>query len=200
MAVMLLLVAGPSRMSQMNAEEESAHQRIEAWETGFQLMQRSPLWGIGKDQFKEHHYLTAHNSIVLCLAELGIAGTMAWIGLFYFVFRDGRVLTRLWAQRDAETPPVRTDAAHPAARRTPWTGFALLQISLITFLVGAFFLSRTYTPPLFVYLALAVAAGHAEARTGGHAIPPARPRDVVLIGVITLGAYLFVRIFIQVVG
>ena len=36
------------------------------------------------------------------------------------------------------------------------------QVSLVTFAVGGFFLSRTYTAPLYVYLSLAVAAAQIE--------------------------------------
>src|SRR5262249_54778872 len=78
---------GPSRMSQMSADEESAHGRVVAWQAGLEMIQSSPVWGVGEDQFVEHHNLTAHNSLVLCLAELGLLGTMFWIGLFYFALR-----------------------------------------------------------------------------------------------------------------
>ncbi len=79
--VMLLpiLLFGPSRMSEMSSDEESAEGRIDAWYEGFDMLIHHPLFGVGKGQFVEHHYLTAHNSYVLALAELGLIGFFFWI-------------------------------------------------------------------------------------------------------------------------
>ncbi len=45
-----LLALGPSRMSAMSADEESAQGRIQAWSEGLQMFKESPLWGVGYRQ------------------------------------------------------------------------------------------------------------------------------------------------------
>lgn len=55
--------------------------RLGAWSAGLQFFRSSPLFGIGFGQFTELDTLTAHNSFVLCLAELGILGSTIWVAL-----------------------------------------------------------------------------------------------------------------------
>jgi O-antigen ligase len=199
-AALLLFSFGPSRLSQMSAEEDSAQGRVEAWQAGMEMLQSSPIWGVGKDQFTEHHWLTAHNSFVLCLGELGLAGTAFWLGLFYFAIRDGRRVVDPVASTGAadpmsdENPPSRTASLRSQTQRSQP---ALLQICLITFMVGGFFLSRTYIPPLYVYLGLAVAAARVEADRAGQSLPPARMRDWGNLVALTLGGWVLVQILIR---
>lgn len=63
--------------------EQSTMERYEAWATGLKLFQHSPIWGVGSGQFTEHHYLTAHNSFVLALAELGFPGLFLFVCVIY---------------------------------------------------------------------------------------------------------------------
>lgn len=222
--VLVLFTFGPSRMSQMSADEESAQGRVTAWEAGMDMLQRSPIWGVGKDQFVENNkdnYLTAHNSLVLCLAELGLLGTAFWIGLFYFTLRDGRRAEKLLSLPAESTPPPGEDplaqegalpvpaAAPPVPAATASvpavaarvqslrTQPALLQISLVTFMVGGFFLSRTYTPPLYVYLGMAVAAAQVEADRAGQPLPPARGRDWFNIAALTGAGWALIQLLIR---
>jgi hypothetical protein len=55
--------------------------RLEAWATGLELLKHSPIFGIGFGNFINFNELTAHNSIVLCLAELGLVGATMWLAL-----------------------------------------------------------------------------------------------------------------------
>jgi hypothetical protein len=61
----------------------STMERYEAWATGLSLFKQSPIWGVGAGQFVEHHYLTAHNSFVLALAELGFVGMFLFVCVIY---------------------------------------------------------------------------------------------------------------------
>lgn len=56
--------------------------RVAAWSTGLELFRSHPLIGVGIDQFAEYNDTghTAHNSYVLCLAELGLFGYFCWMG------------------------------------------------------------------------------------------------------------------------
>jgi hypothetical protein len=55
--------------------------RLEAWANGLEMFKSSPLFGIGFNGFTDLYEITAHNSFVLCLAELGILGTTLWMAL-----------------------------------------------------------------------------------------------------------------------
>jgi putative inorganic carbon (hco3(-)) transporter len=56
--------------------------RLSAWSTGLELFKQAPIFGIGFGNFTNFNEITAHNSFVLCLAELGLVGTTMWLALF----------------------------------------------------------------------------------------------------------------------
>ena len=55
--------------------------RLEAWSVGLQLFKRAPVFGTGFGSFTDFSDITAHNSFVLCLAELGLVGSTIWLAL-----------------------------------------------------------------------------------------------------------------------
>ena len=55
--------------------------RLTTWATGLELFKHSPIFGIGFGNFTNFNEITAHNSIVLCLAELGLVGATIWLAL-----------------------------------------------------------------------------------------------------------------------
>ena len=55
--------------------------RLEAWANGLEMFKSAPIFGIGFDGFTELYEITAHNSFVLCLAELGLLGSALWMAL-----------------------------------------------------------------------------------------------------------------------
>jgi hypothetical protein len=69
------------------AAEVSTILRYEAWGVGLQLFYHHPLFGVGMRMFDHHHYLTAHNSFVLTLAELGFVGLWMFSTLIYLSFK-----------------------------------------------------------------------------------------------------------------
>ncbi len=79
-----LLLLGPSRMGDMSGKEESAYGRIESWHQGYQMFKSNPMFGVGMGSYTDYHELTAHNSFVLVMAELGFVGLFFFTGLFYF--------------------------------------------------------------------------------------------------------------------
>ena len=66
-------------------ENESAMGRIQAWSKGWELLGSNPLFGVGKDQFREHHKKDTHSSYVRAGAELGLLGLYAFMGMIYAV-------------------------------------------------------------------------------------------------------------------
>ena len=124
-----------------SSEEESAGDRIEAWYEGMQMLKNNFLLGVGYGNFLDHHHLTAHNSFVLCFAELGLLGYFFWTALLVLVYRG---LTKVIAEA----------AANSEERKYA----VLLRSSFIGFLTCAWFLSRTYQPTLYLLLGLATAS------------------------------------------
>jgi O-antigen ligase len=55
--------------------------RLEAWASGLEMFKSAPLFGVGFNGFMDWYEITAHNSFVLCLAELGILGSTLWMAL-----------------------------------------------------------------------------------------------------------------------
>ena len=61
--------------------------RYEAWAAGLRMFEDSPVYGIGPRMFTDHFWLTAHNSYVLTLAELGIVGMFLFVAILYLCMK-----------------------------------------------------------------------------------------------------------------
>ena len=86
--------------------EESTGERLEAWAEGLQMWRENPFLGVGPGQFTEHHYLTAHSSLVLTLAEMGPLGFLLWTATVYTAFknRDPRPDRPVWTPGGLHRP------------------------------------------------------------------------------------------------
>src|SRR6185295_10091673 len=81
-----------TRLAALSAEEESAENRVEAWYDGVQYLIERPVFGVGWGMFSDENAgLTAHNSIVLAMAELGMPGYVFWLA---FVMLSGVMIYR----------------------------------------------------------------------------------------------------------
>ncbi|MFT4257836.1 MAG: O-antigen ligase family protein [Pseudoxanthomonas sp.] len=150
------LAAMPSRMQQLEVGEESAMDRVYSWYEGVQMFKGHPLLGVGKGAYLDLYQLTAHNSLVLVLAEMGIVGFTLWLAFMGYCFwMMWRVLC--WRPRPelAGAP-----TADPVVLREWLADRVIAQtllLSLCGFSVCAFFLSRTYVIILYLLAALVVA-------------------------------------------
>ncbi len=127
----------------LTVHESSATGRLMAWGVGISIFKTHPIFGVGFSHFGEYFELTAHNSFVLCFAELGIFGYFFWLGLI--------LTTVLGLQRLMRTPAVtpQDGELHAAVNG--------VRAALYSFLVTGWFLSRTYNVTLYVLLGLATA-------------------------------------------
>ncbi len=164
-----------------STKEESAADRIEAWSAGISMLKTRPIYGVGYANFEEYHQLTAHNSFVLCFAELGMLGLFAWLSLIVVAFQ-GLAQGTLTLVGDEERKMA-----------------MLLRASLVGFIACAWFLSRTYAPGLYLLLALCMCARHccstAQTRILGLDPLPVRPwvRTTMLASAgAVIGAWAFV--------
>jgi O-antigen ligase len=79
LAIPVLLLGGRSGGN----ADMSTLLRYEAWKAGLDMFASSPFYGVGAQRFVDFHYLTAHNSYVLTLAELGVVGMFLFVTLIY---------------------------------------------------------------------------------------------------------------------
>lgn len=69
------------------AADLSTAMRYDAWASGLDMWHHSPIFGVGPRMFSEHHFLTAHNSFVLTLAELGSVGLFLFTAILYLCIK-----------------------------------------------------------------------------------------------------------------
>ncbi|MEO7028827.1 MAG: O-antigen ligase family protein [Acidobacteriaceae bacterium] len=62
--------------------------RMAAWGEGLILLRQHPIFGVGYGLFTNHYEITAHNSVVVCAAELGLFGLISWLTLIIPTLRD----------------------------------------------------------------------------------------------------------------
>lgn len=141
LGVIAVLAFGPSRMSEVDSDEDSAQGRVQAWSAGLQMLKERPVIGVGFSRYEEYHIRAAHNSFVHTIGELGLIGGLCFTGMFYWLFRGLLV-----------NPSVQERARSELAGLTTW-GEDLLGgcVGLATCM---FFLSRQYTVIVFIWLAL----------------------------------------------
>jgi putative inorganic carbon (HCO3(-)) transporter len=145
---------------EFSPNEASAESRIDAWWAGIQMLKSNPTFGVGAGNFTEHHPArTAHNSFVLCFAELGLVGYFIWVALLVLAYKG-------LSHAVNELPPQTEERRYAA----------LLRSSLVGFLTCAWFLSRTYQPPLYFILALCAAAAHCARQ---HQFAAGRPAEAI---------------------
>lgn len=151
--VAAMLAGGFTGGRELNVtSDESISGRFDAWAAGLAMLKTHPLFGVGYGAFDDFHTLTAHNSFVLCFAELGLAGYAIWMALL-LSSHSSLALVRRAAPKD------------PALAR--WARASMF--SLYGFVCSGFFLSRTYSPTLYLVLGLCIAVA-AIARAEGHEV------------------------------
>jgi hypothetical protein len=135
------------RQGSTSTSDESAAGRIAAWGNGLQMLRSEPLFGVGFGQFSTRntgqHGLTAHNSFVLCMSELGLVGYLLWLSLIVSTLFDLKSVSSLDPQDD--------DGVH--LKRWAYA----VRLALIVYLVTAWFLSRTYILTPYILIGMGVA-------------------------------------------
>jgi hypothetical protein len=124
----------------------STLERLDCWAEAISMWRGHPFLGVGLGQFNEHHYMTAHNSYLLSLAELGFPGMLLFGVLLYLSAKiPFAALTHL---RSASTPEM-----HGGGQLIRAWAVALIA-AFVGLAVGIFFLSFTYHYVLWIYLGL----------------------------------------------
>lgn len=122
------------------AADVSTEMRYDAWATGLDMFHHSPIFGVGPKQFTEHNYLTAHNSYVLTLSELGIIGLFIFVAILYLSVKGLIVGLRL-------LPKIQGTSVAQT-----WGMSLLASMGGILFQINT--LSFTYHPVLWLFFGL----------------------------------------------
>lgn len=124
----------------------STLERLDCWAEGISMFRGYPFLGVGLGQFTEYHYMTAHNSYILALAELGLPGMFLFGVVLYL---SGKIPLSVLRHVPASPNPE----VQAGAQLTRAWSIALLA-AFIGLSVGIFFLSFTWHYVLWIYLGL----------------------------------------------
>ena len=179
LALPLMLLGGRGGES----ADESAMQRLEAWQEGLAMLRSNPLFGVGHDLFAEVHVRTAHNSYVLIFGELGLLGFFLWTTLLYISVKI------LYSG-------VKRFADEPGAEVARVWGMALLA-AMTGMMIGITFLSFSYHNVLWIYFGL---CGGYYSAAKSHA-PDWRVRfglkDAALVLVMDVGFLILLMVYLR---
>ena len=131
--------------------------RTEFWGEGLELLKAHPLFGVGFGQMPEYIGHTAHNTIVVCAAELGLVGLYFWSMFVLPSVRDTLVVAS--PEKVNEIQPVipeiepggGTYAIAKVPEKNEINRFGrLVLLSFVGYMVAGWFLSRAYVMTLFL--------------------------------------------------
>ena len=178
----LLLLGGRSG----SEAEDSANERAEVLSAGMQMFQGDPVFGVGYDQFQNHHHLTAHNSFLLALSEMGVLGLFLFLSILYVSFK----ICVLALKRYDRSPEAKVAATWSMALLAAFCGVS----------IGSFFLSFTYHQVLWIYLGLSGALYGVVRRHDAKFRIGVGLFEHALIGMATVAFPVFLKVFLRVKG
>ena len=188
---------------------DAGSDRTELWGEGLQLLKTHPFFGVGFGQMSDltDTLHTAHNSIVVCAAELGLFGLFFWTLYLLPTVRDAYMI----AMPKRVSEAVEPDAVEHQPLFRPWQGAALnkaeinhlgfcLLLSLTGFLAAGWFLSRAFAM-MFFLLGGMIGVVYEEARRQGMVAPrlPMK-RTLVYSAALTIGLVVLVYVMLRVVN
>ncbi len=188
---------------------DSGADRTGLWGMGLEMLKSHPLFGVGFSNFKDYcgcgH--TAHNSIVVCAAELGLFGLFFWA---LFLFSTGRdalsIASPLQVGEGTPIPAEESQFGAPAAtvdtvdREEILRLGRLLILSLTGFLVAALFLSRAYVLTLFLLGGMTEAVFEMAVRRAMIAPRMTLGRTLPNVGVLTISMVVMTYVMVRVLN
>lgn len=131
--------------------------RMALWGVGLELMKAHPLFGVGFGYMGDSAGQTAHNSIAVCAAELGLFGLFFWSLFLFPTIKDALALASPSKVSEAEPIDPVEGPVSLMERKIEVIDKAeinrlgrLLIMSLTGFLVAGWFLSRAFVMTLFL--------------------------------------------------
>jgi putative inorganic carbon (hco3(-)) transporter len=148
-----LIALAPSRVAELDSKEESAAERVQAWYAGYQMFIKSPVFGVGQNRFQENHEITAHNSFVQAMAELGFFGHYLWVAMLATTI----IMLSRALQADRAVKKKLPSVINLPLFRESMAHTHTVLYSLTGALGASMFLSRAYVIILYVLVALVIA-------------------------------------------
>lgn len=178
----LLMLGGRSG----SEADESANERKEVLDAGLQMFRSDPLFGVGYEQFGNHHHLTAHNSFMLALAEMGVIGLALFLAILYISFK----ISILALKRYDRSPEAKIAGI--------WAMAMLASFAGVT--IGSFFLSFTYHQVLWIYLGLSAALYAVIRRHDATFVVKVGLFEKVLVGMAAVAFPVVIKVFLTLKG
>lgn len=158
----------------IDVDEESAAGRVDSWYEGMQLFFWRPILGVGQGNFLDYHHITAHNSYVLTLAELGLSGYFLWMVFLlltlYMVYPQRQLNTITLPTIPESFASYREQEAftkqYNRVKAQKWYSDCMFY-SMVGFAGTVFFLSRTYSVVGYVFAGIAIAQYYQVAKFTG---------------------------------
>jgi O-antigen ligase len=133
--------------------------RTALWGQGMQVLKSHPLFGVGFGNLGDYtdDHLTAHNSVIVCAAELGLFGLYFWCLFLFPTVRDALATAsptrmsegELIVPEEEQSPPLRWKIEEVDKTEVNKMG-RLMVLSLTGFLVAGWFLSRAWVITFFL--------------------------------------------------
>lgn len=136
---------------------ESGADRTALWGEGLGLLKLHPIFGAGFNQMADIIGKTAHNSVIVCAAELGFFGLFCWSLFLLPTVRDAMAVASPTGLTDGMPMPV-DDSPYayivPSTEKLDKAEIGamgrLIFFSLVGFLISAMFLSRAFVMTFFL--------------------------------------------------
>jgi hypothetical protein len=136
---------------------ESGSDRTALWSGSMQLLKSHPLFGVGIGNLPDYLGQTAHNSVMVCAAELGLFGLYFWSLFLFSTVRDALAVASPAKVSEGEPIVAEKGLLPHVTRKTKEADKAeinqmgrLLVLSLTGFLVAGWFLSRAFVMTFFL--------------------------------------------------
>jgi hypothetical protein len=181
--------------------------RTALWGEGLTMLKAHPAFGVGYGSFSDYsdEQLTAHNTIIVCAAELGLFGMYFWSMFLFTTARDALAISA--PMKVSEEVPVPIDEP-PFPRALMKSGpldnteiirwGRLVFLSITGFLVAGMFLSRAFTITLFLLGGMAEVIFEMALERGMVAPRPKLPRVLWYSGCLMISLLLMMYIIVRV--
>lgn len=87
-AVLVLGLSAAGFTGGRDVSAANGEDRMAAWAAGLEMIKTHPVFGVGAGQFTSHWHITAHNTVVVLGAEIGVVGLFFWLLLVASSLRD----------------------------------------------------------------------------------------------------------------
>jgi O-antigen ligase len=176
------------------------------WGEGLQMLKSHPLFGVGLGSFAAFcdcgH--TAHNSLVVCAAELGLFGLFFWCMFLFCTMRDALAVSSPAKVSEADPAILEEALISPGMSRIEAVDKAeinrfgrLLVLSFTGFLVAGWFLSRAYVMTFFLLGGMVEVVYEIALRQGMIAPRPRMGRVLPYVGGLEVSLVLLMYIMLR---